>query len=475
MNNGNCVCYFVKHKDSTILKFSYDSSLGIYYQIVIKQKCSEKKIVYKESFEYFYVLEEPNGRINVFCQDICGDLILCTLEGKQWEYKTLLRMKYDAIMPIHFRAFFHLNNIDLLYNIIDKNTYSEVLVHQIAVNRDYWGKGEIITKLDYCHRAPYGIFQIGKSNLIILNTISSGGYQLISRNFHIIEGWWGKQEVIYTSALPFIDFNVCGEENRMHYLFITQESQFNRVIYHYKDIGEEKNIILFQNKKIDSCLLILYGKMLWALWICKDNLYACHSENYGQNFSIPRVYKHFKNEVPVKAFYQEYSDDKKNEYISHDIYVLNINGEEQLFLQDLLESFSDKNNDLKVKAEDSDYRVEELKDCLAKLKTFKQEKEELKLRLKIVEEELERLDEARKYEKNQLIKLQHEFYKEKDKAKLYMNDNSRLVEENRYLENKLLLTSKEKGLIEKKLSQKEMENKELKQQIYVMKNRGLLH
>lgn len=327
MTNSKYDCYLIKQKDGTLLKFCYDSQQGIYYQIFMKQSWSERKIIYKKSFQYFYVLEEWNGRIHVFCQDICGDLILCTFEGTEWKYKILLHMKYDVIMPIYIRAFFHSDDIHLLYNIVDKHTYSEVLVHQISKNGIQWNYPQIITQLDYHYRFPYRITQDCKYNLVLLNTILAEGYQLTSRNFHIIEGRWGKQEVIHKSLLPYIDFTFYVEENRKHYLFITQDYQVNRVVYQYKEIGLQKNIILFQHEKIDSCLLTPSNNSLWALWICGDKLYGCFSTNHGQNFSSPRVYRNFDKGLPVKVFYQEYSAAKPSERTCHEIYVMNLNRE----------------------------------------------------------------------------------------------------------------------------------------------------
>lgn len=340
MVNEKYDCYLIKQKDGTLLKFSYNSQQGIYYQIFMKQNWSDKKSIYKESFKYFYVLEERNGKINVFCQDICGDLILCTLEGTKWKSKILLRMKYDAIMPVYIRAFFYLDDIHLLYNLVDKRTYSEVLVHQIAEGGVKWNLPQIITQLDSYYRFPYCIYQDSKSNLVLLNTMLAGVYQLTSRNFHIIEGRWGKEEVIHTSLLPYIDFTFCVEENRSHYLFITQDDQINRVIYQYKEIGLQKNIILFQHEKIDSCLLILSHSMLWALWICDNKLYGCFSTNHGQNFNSTKIYKEFHKELPVKVFYQEYLTDNQNNCNCHETYVISLNGEETIFLPELLENLT---------------------------------------------------------------------------------------------------------------------------------------
>lgn len=476
MNNEKYDCYLIKHKDGKLLKFCYDNQMGIYYQILIKQKWSEKKSIYKESFSHFCVLENENGLINVFCQDICGNIVLCTLEEKKWNYKVLLHMKCDIIMPVYIRAFFSSDNIHLLYNIVDKYTYSEGLVHQFSNDSINWSNPQMVSKLDY-YRLPYRIFQDCKSNLVILNTMLSTVYQLTCRNFHATEGKWGKEEVIHTSFLPYIDFTFCAEGNRKHYLFITQDDQVNKVIYQYKEIDLQKNTVLFQNEKIDSCLLILFNSILWALWICENKLYGCFSTNYGRNFSSPRVYKCFDNKVPVKGFYQEYPKDKSEMHIAREIYVINLNGEEELFLQELLQNLTNKEvNDeesLKNKLQDGDCQMEELKECFNRLMIAKKEKEELEKRFKSAEVELIRLNETIEYQKNQISALQYQFYREKEKNKLYIQENNRLKEKNDYLEKKLLLNNKEKILLEKKLTENREENEMLKQEFNLMQNDDL--
>jgi hypothetical protein len=473
MTNEKYDCFLVKQKDGRLLKFCYDSQQGIYYQILMEHGWSERKSIYKESFEYFYVLEKCDRGIHVFCQDICGDLILCTLEGTEWKHKTLLHMKYDVITPIHIRAFFCYEDIHLLYNVVDKHTYSEVLVHQVVENEILLNSPQIIAKLDCYSRFPYGICQDYKSKAILLNTMLAGVYQLISRTFHINEGRWGKEEVIHTSLLPYIDFTLCVEENRKHYLFITQEDQVNRVIYQYKEIGLQKNTILFQHESINSCVLIFWNKVLWALWICEDKLYGCFSTNYGQNFSNPEIYRQFDKMLPVKALYQEYLTDEQRDYSINEIYVMNLNGEEQLFLQELLENpvtteiYDNKN--LNHKIENTSFEREELKDCFAKVEMLKREKKELQVKLKSTDAELRTLNEAMKYEKNQISNLQYKFYKEKEKINMYINENDILKEQNSFLEQKLLSKDKEKISIEKRLAEKEKENESLNQQISVMK------
>jgi len=477
MTNQKYDYYFIKQKDGKLLKFCYDNQQGICYQILMKQGWSEKLSIYKASFEYFCVLEEWDGKIHVFCQDICGDLILCTLEETEWKYKIILHMRYNVIMPIYIRAFFHSNDIHLLYNIVDNHTYSEVLIHQIAKNGIQWDFSQIVAKLSYCSKFPYCISQDSKSNLVLLNTMLVGGYQLISRTFHIIEGRWGKEEVIYTSLLPYIDFTFCVEENRNHYLFIIQDNQLSRLIYQCNEIGLQNNTILFQHKKIDSCLLILSNKVLWALWICENKLYGCSSTNYGQNFSSPRVYRHFDKKLPAKILYQEYSADNQDKYVYQEVYALNQNGEEELFLHDSLEDSVavgiDDNKSLKTKIQNADYKVEKLNDRFAKLKKLKIGKEEFQQKFISSKEELKRLNNAIEYKKDEISKLQYQFYKDKEKIKLYTNNNDKLKDKISYLEQKLLLNDKEKIIIERNLIKSKKETESLKRQLELLKVHNL--
>ena len=382
-------------------------------------------------------------------------------------------MKYDVIMPIYIRAFFCSEDIHLLCNIIDKHNDSEVLLHQVVKDGKQWGYPQVVTKLDCC-QFSYRIFQNYKSNLVILNTMLSGVYQLISRTFHITEGRWGKEEVVHSSLLPYQDFSFYVEENRKHYLFITKDDQVNRVIYQYKEVGLQKNTILFQHEKIDSCLLILSNKILWALWICDNKLYGCFSKNYGENFSSSRVYKQFDNESPVKVLYQEYL---ANGHIFHETYVINSNREEKLFLQDLLKDVIptglDRKGNLKAEIENVDYKIEGVKDYFTKMEILEEKKEELEEKLKKLEEEMKRLNKTIELEKSQITNLQYQLYKEKEKIKLYKYDNDKLKEKNGFLERKLLLKDKEKISIEKELVESKKEWEGLKQQLNAVRVQNL--
>jgi len=195
---------------------------------------------------------------------------------------------------------------------------------------------------------------------------------------------------------------------------------------------------------------MLYNEILWALWICDNKLYGCFSKDYGQNFSNYKIYKLFDNILPKKVVYQEYLENNNNNFFINEIYVMNLNGDIQLFLHEILdtseESKLQKNKSLFKKNERLNLKKKNSKIHFEKIEIIKKEKVELQLKLNKAYEELKALSEDIKYEKSQVSNLKYKFYSEKEKLKSYINDN-------------------EKILTEKKLAEKEKENEKLKQQM----------
>lgn len=499
MNDQKYNCFLVMSTKKNLLRFSYSTSLGIYYQVFINGKWLDKKIIYKESFENFYVIEDFKGNINILCQDVCGDVILCTLDEKDWKYKTLLYMKHNETMPIKVKAFFSRDKIHLLYNFIDNNKDLEKIVYQPYEELNKWASAEDIIKVDCYSSLSYYISQSYKYSVILINTMSFGIYKLSSRVLDLSKNIWGKEIVIYISRLPYIDFSFCVVENRSHYLIITEENKLNVVIYQYKEIlldkemELQKNIILFEEEKVDSCIIMTLDKVLWALWISNKKLYGCFSTNNGQDFSNPEVYKIFNNKMPTKVCYKEFTGEEENKYRDNEIYISNYKGEVHLFLDELLDAqvaldidninklstnFNDidykdrdiNHKDIECNSKSLNYTNREVKDYCMELESFNIEKLQKKLKdqtEKIIklDNEIKILNDNISKQKNQLSNLQYKFNKEKERLSISIKENNMLKEKNDYLENKLLLKDKEKVSIEERLLEKNKENESLRQEI----------
>lgn len=490
MNEKKYNCFLVKDTEKNLLKFSYNTKFGIYYEKSINGKWQEKEVVYKESFENFYVMEGYDGSINIFCQDVCGDIILCTLEENLWEYKTILYMKHNEITPIEVKAFFSRKKMHFLYNLINEKDDIEMIIHQSCKGLSNWTSSEMLINIDCYSSLNYYISQSYNSCVMLINNIKEGIYKLSSRVFNLYKNLWEKEIVIYISRSPYKDFSFCVLENRSHYLIVTEENDLDILIYQYKDIltdkeiEMQKNIILFEHERIDSCIVLNLDNILWALWISDKKLYGCFSKNNGQDFSNPLVYKSFDNIMPEKANYKEFIHEE-NKYIDNEIYIFNHNGEVYLFLYELLlpqitldinnsnkyiscEYISSENNninykDIEDKSKNSISKIKEVKGNFTKFEVFNIEK--LEEKIKEQNEKIRKLNNDIVNQENQLLSLKYKLNKEKEKVFIINEENNTLKEKKEYLEKKMLLKDKEKLSIESKLVEKNKENEYLKQRI----------
>lgn len=454
-------CYMIEEKDGTILGFRFNKELGIFCRAYKDNRWSDANTIYRESLGHFCVLQKSDI-VYLFCQDICGDIILCILKQGEWKIKKLIHMGHSVIMPIYMRAFFCARNIHLLYNIADGYDYKEMLVQQVIEDGIRCNVPQIVTELDYYSRCPYISAQDCNSNIIMLNSVFDEEYRLVSRVFYQAENRWGKEDVIYKSAFPYIDYAFVIEDDKMHCLFIAQHEQRHKVVYHYKSSKSRETTELFFAEKIDSCMLVLLNKILWALWICDCKLYGCFSIDSGQSFSKAEVYMRFEEHLPQKAYYQAYKEDNQSICMQKQIYVMDENGQVGFFLQKLLkDSLAIDLIDekcLKNRIESSKCEINELRayfdNIYMRLKMLKEEKQKLQYELIGVRESIISLKEEVEYKKNELAAAKYQLHKEEDMTKSLIEYNERLKSRNKYLEQKLMEKDKNNIVIQKSLDEK---------------------
>lgn len=467
-------CYIIKQLKDKFLKFCYDKKLGIYYQEFFDGIWTDIKVVYKECFNNFYVFQVQEECIYVLCQDICGDIILCTLEHKECKKRILLHMRQDIITPLYIRAFVYLDSFHLLYSLIDRYNKYELLIHQNLLNNTKWSTPRILTSLDDYNTVPFYMTQDNNSTLLLYTSFLDT-HKLIIRKFYGAENRWEKEFIVYESDFPYLDYNFISEGNRIHYSFITQEEKINKVIYGFLQGENHNSIELFSEERIESCLLLLRNKVLWIVWVCDCKLYGCYSLDNGNSFSNPSIYVCFETSLPIKIFCQEFLENNENYISLNQMYVMNSKVAGQFFLEKLLDAVPI----LELTEEEHIENILEDKNCdINKLKGYfrnlyknieilKAEKDKIELDLKNSKEEIANLIEEFEKKENELKLLRKEIRTQKDKENFYLKDNKKFKDENNLLEQKLIEKNREKTQIEKKLAAKDYENKMIKQQLTV--------
>lgn len=494
--SGRSDCYLIRQKSGALVKFGYEERYGIYWQEFEDGQWSDRKTVYRDGYGYFCVLVDEQQRVYIFCQDICGYVILCTWQKDRLEVKTLFNINRNIIMPVYIRAFLCGGNIHLFYNMMDQYTNAEVLVQRMSRDGIKWDSPRIVTKFDRCNDIPYRIVRDDESRLHILKTSFTKrespkdmafedqgkiGYQLISQTYYAADNSWSCEEVVHGSSFSYKDYTLLVKDNVIHYLFVVQEKELDKVVYKNKYLGLGDETVLFTGEDIDSCLLMIYEEKLWALWACSDGIYGCFSDDGGRSFSHPRLYERCKGCVPQKVFYQGcfergIDDPIGNKLYTCELYELSSNGQESFFLDGELKSplalldikggYGESVNGFQ---DDVERLWELLKDICRVFETMEGERGRLQAQLKDVKDELVKLNKIAQIAVEEVSSAKSQFQTAMEELKLYMKGNERLKNMCNYLEQKILAYEESKKLLEKRMAEQYEMNENLRQELEIIK------
>ncbi len=317
--------FLIRTKDKSVLKFSYKEDIGIFYETIISNKIIDKNILYKGCLKYFYVFEDNNKYINLIYQDLIGNIILCVFSSNSSKYRRLFYSKHNFITPINMKGIAIKEEFILFYNL-DSNP--EKVYFRNNINAPsiviYEGKNDI--KVDF--KILYSKDYIS----LIIYSVSFNIFKIILKTYNLKSKKWITNKNIFINNRSYIDMSFCIRNNKVHSLIVIDEDKTKSLIYKYniidKDEQLQREIILFQDKYIASCLILELENCIWALWISEKKLYGCYSLDLGENFSNPSIYSYIIEDIRKIQFIEG----KENK----EIYIKEINGNIILFLEELL-------------------------------------------------------------------------------------------------------------------------------------------
>lgn len=315
----------IKDENDRLLRFSCNDDLGLYYEVINNNKIIGEKFVIQRNFKYFFIIKDFDRNINLICQDEVGNIILYILIDNKWKYKTLLYIKNNYITPINTKGFFYSNELMLLLNLDSdsENIYSRNRYNDFNI---------IYSESEEVH-IEYNVLEGNNYASLIINSNFFDIYKLAIKSFNKNKGLWGNNQVVYISKEDYLDKSYCLINNKIHFLILLNNKNKKQIIY--KNINIDKNeelqkeTIIFEHKDISSCLISEINNVLFAVWIVNDKIVASYSTNYGEDFSKPKVYKVFDDEVIQKINFLE--NDKAIE-----TYFYETDGNMNLFLNKIL-------------------------------------------------------------------------------------------------------------------------------------------
>ncbi len=350
MKSKECNDFLLRTKDKKLLKFYHKEKIGIICEDIIDNKIIKKKVIARGCLKYFYIFEDTNENINLIYQDLIGNIILCVLHEGNIKYSTIFYTKNNFITPINIKATSLTDNSFIFYILESDPT---TLYFRNNIN----SQSTIIYKekndIDINYKILYDKENI---SLIILST-SFNMFKIIFKTYNLKNKRWDNNKIIFISNHPYIDVSFSLIDTKIHSLFITNEEGKKSLIYKYNSLEKnqykQREFIICEDENLSSCLIIEVKKVIYLLWISKNNLYGCYSLDFGESFSSALNYIDNIEKSTKKI---EFVDNKEIK----EIYVSETFEDITLFLEEKLKNKCSFNIDHK----EITYRPKEEKDVL---------------------------------------------------------------------------------------------------------------
>ena len=364
--------FLIRTKDKSILKFSYKEDMGIFYETIISSKIVDKNILFKGCLKYFYVFEDNNKYINLIYQDSIGNIILCVYSSNSSKYRRLFYSKHNFITPINMKGITIKEEFILFYNL-DSNQEKVYFLNNIKAPSIiiYDGKNDIHVDFNILYSKDY--------ISLIIYSVSFNIFKIILKTYNLQSKKWITNKNVFINNSSYIDMSFCIRNNKVYSLIVIDEDKIKSLIYKYniidKDEQLQREIILFQDKDISSCLILELDNSIWALWISEKKLYGCYSLDFGENFSKPSIYSYIIEEDIRKIQFIEGEENKE-------IYIKEINGKIILFLEELLKDKKPLNTIPKEK--EIVYNLKEIENSVLDIKKTENYKKNNNDKLKLI-------------------------------------------------------------------------------------------
>ena len=334
--------HYIIKKKSGIMNIFYENECIRY-----KNWGSDEKELICGVSPYFTVNIDDRGRLMIFCQNMQGDIILCTESSGQWKDVTILENSRSERQKMIFYCITGGGSMSLIYNIPADN----IIMRQNLGKNGIWEAPE---KLDDIYDGGSEIFKVRVINgyhvLLFYRKKTPDlqiGYKEITKNKS--SGF----NVIYSTGYNISDSSYITDGENIHFLYIVKSMFFNQVVYRRKDgKGLSGSMVLFEGQGVRDCIVQIINGKLYCCFICSGRLLYRVSENNGSSFEKTKGY-----EKPVSSAISKVEficEGNNNKFICSEVYTNGKNSSEVYFINEYLYTSSEERKEKNI--EDDEYR-----------------------------------------------------------------------------------------------------------------------
>lgn len=260
--------FIAKQSNGELWYFFYETTRGIIGINFYNNKIKNNLVAAEDAIDNFTVYINSKDEINIFYEDLSGNICLAALKDDGFKSNILFSRKSNNHEKVYFQVIMEANNIYLFYSISNNQEKEGTLVCQIFNGYEGWSKPNFIDKVFILKNKSFTILKHDHSIFILYvkyDTKFTLGYK-------IFQGQTKKcseRTVIDYNDFPFLDYEMLIINNSLHGLYIKSEGNFSSLIY-TRDNKAEVSRQLF----INSC----------AIFSVDNEIYLCWSEDKKFNY-----------------------------------------------------------------------------------------------------------------------------------------------------------------------------------------------
>lgn len=348
--------YIIRQSNDRLINFFSFKENSIFYKTYENDKWSEATVVLPNTLDNFTVTLSQDGTIYIFCQNLFGDIVLCTCNKNlsNWSNKILLKNQSNKIHTILFYPIIKSNGLCIIYNVPSDNGSSQ-LISQNVNSAGEWSKPKFIDNLLGLNSNMFQVQNISSEHLIVFYQSKRNENNIGYREIALSR--FSDFKPIHLTSYQIVDTSFITTNNAIHALYAVK-SMFSYQILYRKKTGDsfDKPVIIWEGQKVDNCLLSIVNSIIYATFKYRGQLFICSSTNQGTTFSKPEIYRNKISTNLKKCIYisENFMDEKK--FFVKELYVDKNDTSNIQMLPQLYEMFY-KNIDTKSPIENVELNV----------------------------------------------------------------------------------------------------------------------
>lgn len=308
------------------------------------------KLIIEDVLDYFTIAIDNSAKVNIFYQDLEGNVNLLINENESWIKKVILYNNNTERFILNFSGYYSEDFFQIFYLIPRKDEKKNLeIITQILDSNQKWHNPITIGSNIKYFNIPFKLFKLKDNKIILYITFNEVEnttefvYRIFNKN--ILQ----EQNKIFATKYNILDTSLVEYKDLIYCICLIKGIFSYQLIFFEMEKGIITNTkIIFEGTKIENILIFYINDILHISYTSNENIFYCFSNSFGKNFS------------KIIRFHKKISGIQKAEYISNlnvglttnEIYCNSKN--KIIFINDLFDDFYFRNENVHIK-ENSEY------------------------------------------------------------------------------------------------------------------------